>query len=94
MVEEAMNHAAHLRLSVYAHDLNHRIKLRDEWRTRHPDERTALFILDSIAHERGEPTSGETTFNPDDPMPTTSDVITAERFADIINLLLSISTND
>jgi hypothetical protein len=89
-----MNHAAHLRLSVYAHDLNHRIKLRDEWRSRHPDQRSALYILDSIAHERGEPISGATTFNPDDPMPTTSDVITAERFADIINLLLSITTND
>ena len=89
-----MNYAAHMRLSVYAHDLNHRIKLRDEWRERHPDERTALYILDCIAHDNGEPISGDTTFNPDDPMPSTSDVITAERFADIINLLLSISNND
>ena len=89
-----MNHAARVRLSVYAEDLNHRMQKRNEWRERHPDERSALYILDCIAHDRGEPTSGETTFNPDDPMPSTSDVITAERFADIINLLLSISTND
>ena len=89
-----MSDAARVRLSIYAHDLNHRLQMRNEWRERHPDERTALYILDSIAHDNDEPISGETTFNPDDPMPSTSDVITAERFADIINLLLSISNND
>lgn len=89
-----MNQQAFVRLSIYAQDLNHRMQMRNEWRERHPDERTAMYILDCIAHENGEPISGDTTFNADDPMPSTSDVITAERFADIINLLLSISNND
>ena len=89
-----MSEAARQRLTDYAQSLNHRLRLKQEWILRHPDYQSGAYILDCINHDKGEPISGTTTFNADDPQPNTSDVITAERFADILNLLLSISTND
>lgn len=89
-----MSEAARQRLTDYVQGLNHRLRLKQEWQLRHPDHKSSAFILDSMSHDKGELISGTTTFNPDDPEPATNDVITAERFADIINLLLSINNND
>ena len=75
---------AYEKLRAYRLDLGARLQHRDEWKQRHPDWASARFEADRIAHDyrvsenaTWEP-SGESTFDPNDREPNTSDRVSAE----------------
>ena len=75
---------AYEKIRTYRLDLGARLQHRDEWKQRHPDGYSAWYDADRIAYERDvtddapwEP-SGNSTFDPNDPEPNTSDRVSAE----------------
>jgi hypothetical protein len=79
------------RLTEYVNDLTARLKAKAEWIERHPDHESEQFEIDADLHDRfgHQPTAYESTFNPDDPLPNTSDTLTAQRFNDLCIVALS-----
>lgn len=79
---------AHKMMSDYAKDLNSRLVAQQEWIGRHPDYRTFAYLEDVRNYEENQVLSFDSTFNPADPMPQTSDMLTAEKFLSVIMLAL------
>jgi hypothetical protein len=82
------------RLTEYVNDLTARLKAKAEWIERHPDHESEQFEIDADLHDRYQSighrkSSFESTFNPDDPLPNTSDTLTAQRFNDLCIVALS-----
>ena len=93
------------RLTEYVNDLTARLKAKAEWIERHPDHESEQFQIDADHWDQPGKTHRETlairltaewkmhrfksTFNPHDPVPTTSDVLTAQRFNDLCIVALS-----
>lgn len=79
------------RLAQYVNDLTARLEAKAAWIERHPDHESEQFAIDADLYDRFglEPKRYQSTFNPDDPVPTTSDVLTAERFNDLCIVALS-----
>lgn len=79
-------------LRNYVDDLGARISQKVEWAKRHPDHTTKQYQLDEMAFYDADPglapESFTSTFDPDDPMPSASDIITHERFFALMNIAL------
>ena len=87
------------RLAEYVNGLTARLNARAEWVERHADHESEQFAIEADLHDRfgHQPTAYESTFNPDDTEPQTSDVLTAQRFNDLCVVALSalfIATGD
>ena len=80
------------RLAQYVNDLTARLEAKAAWIERHPDHESEQFQIDSefdCAPFDSQNVVFKSTFNPDDPVPTTSDVLTAQRFNDLCIVALS-----
>ena len=87
------------RLKTYVNDLGLRIKLKEEWDSRHPDRNETQFELDADHHERygGKgfiEAPYASTFDPTDIEPNTSDIVTAQSFFDIAYAALTALKNN
>lgn len=83
---------AYSRIKTYCEDLSTRIRLVDEWKLRHPDYKTRQFEIDHRAWYKSEDDTEltfESSFDPNDLMPETSDIITAQRLNDIMLITLA-----
>lgn len=86
------------RIRLYVDDLGARLKAKDEWNQRHPDHESEQYALDedtyfryqSIGHTKS---SFESTYDPNDPSPNTSDLLSAQRFFDVAFIALTALTN-
>jgi len=83
------------RITAYVNDLGARLQARREWIERHPDHESEQFEIDADLHDQfgHQPTAYESTFNPDDPLPNTSDLLSAQRFFDVAFIALTALTN-
>lgn len=91
-IDRATAHASYQELRNYAIDLANRVKLKYEWETRHPDHGTVAYMRDTREFdETGQfwMPSGASTFDPNDPMPHTNDVLTVQRFIDLMLVTLA-----
>jgi hypothetical protein len=79
---------AHKIMGEYVPDLNSRLVAQEEWITRHPDYRTFAYMDDERNYEENGILSFESTFNPADPMPSVSDMLTAKIFLAVMMLAL------
>lgn len=79
------------RLAQYVNDLTARLEAKAAWIERHPDHESEQFQIDSDLYYRfgSQPFAFKSTFDPDDHVPTTSDVLTAQRFNDLCVVALS-----
>ena len=77
------------RLRKYCDDLTFRVLARDEWRKRHPDWDTQLFRSEYWAWLEKGMKKFDSSFDPDDLEPQTSDVLTAENFLALITVALT-----
>jgi hypothetical protein len=79
------------RLAQYVNDLTARLEAKAGWIERHPDHESEQFEIDAGLYYRfGErPFAFKSTFDPDDPIPTTIDVLTSQRFNDLCVVALS-----
>lgn len=79
-------------LRDYVDDLGTRISQKVEWAKRHPDHTTEQYQLDECGYYDADPGSAPrsfmSTFDPDDPSPQVSDIITHERFFALMNIAL------
>lgn len=79
-------------LRDYVDDLGARMSQKVEWTKRHPDHTTKQYQLDEnsywLAEDGLTPRSFASSFDPNDPMPQTSDIITHERFFALMNIAL------
>lgn len=86
-----MSHAAYLELSAYLDDLKGRVEAQKAWRRRHLDAGTPAYEDDHDAYLES-PISwkpGRSTFDPTDPMPSTSDVFTVDRFITLLTVAVT-----
>ncbi len=79
----------YIRLRSYCDDLTSRVLARDEWRKRHPDWDTDLFNSEHWAWREKGMKKFETSFDPDDWEPQTSDILTVDNFLAIITVALA-----
>jgi hypothetical protein len=79
------------RLAQYVNDLTARLEAKAAWIERHPDHESEPFQIDSDIYDRqgSQRFRFRSTFDPNDPVPTTSDVLTAQRFNDLCVVALS-----
>lgn len=78
------------RLKAYANDLDQRLKQEADWKQRHPDHNTEEYETDWENWEN-DPEGQHTyksTFDPNDPCVSTSDVLSAQRFNDLIQVAI------
>jgi len=86
------------RIKAYVNDLGARLQARQEWNERHTDHESEQYALDeetyfryqSIGHTK---TSFESSYDPNDPAPNTSDLLSAQRFFDVAFIALTALTN-
>lgn len=79
---------AYASISNYCADLNSRLEAQKEWVVRHPDYMTFAYRDDEKNYEEHGIMNYESTFDPADPMPSTSDMLTAEKFLSVMMLAL------
>ena len=79
---------AHKRVRTHVDSLLPRMLAQKEWIKRHPDYRTFAYLDDERNYEENSILSFESTFDPADPMPSTSDILTAELFLSVMMLAL------
>jgi hypothetical protein len=79
---------AHDIVGKYAPDLNSRFVAQAEWVERHPDYMTFAYRDDERNYEENQILSFESTFDPNDPMPSVSDMLTAKMFLALMMLAL------
>jgi len=91
MTDSRPNSAAYHDLRTYADDLLNRIAMRRAWVERHPDHATEEYNADFLSWQMGGEywKSGISTFDPNDPEPRTADLLTAERFTDLMLVALA-----
>lgn len=87
-----MSNQAYTNLKTYCDDLTERLRLVEEWKIRHPDWDTQLFRRDEsnwyMAKDDEEPTF-KSSFDPNDLRPHTADLLTAERWNDLMQVALA-----
>lgn len=82
------------RMRGYVADLGARLQARQEWTERHPDHKSPQFTADedtyfkfqAIGHTAPPATS---TFDPNDPTPNTSDLLSAQIFFDVAYIAIT-----
>jgi hypothetical protein len=82
------------RIRQYVADLGARLQARQEWTDRHPDHESPQFTADedtyfryqSIGHTKS---SFESSYDPNDPTPNTSDLLSAQRFFDVAYIAIT-----
>jgi hypothetical protein len=82
------------RMRVYVADLGARLQARQEWTARHPDHNSPQFTADedtyfkyqAIGHTKS---TFESTFDPNDPTPNTSDLLSAQIFFDVAYIAIT-----
>jgi hypothetical protein len=79
---------AHNIVGAYAPDLNSRFIAQAKWIERHPDYKTFAYLDDERNYEENSILSFESSFDPFDPMPSVSDMLTAKMFLAIMMLAL------
>lgn len=88
-----MNNQAYLNIKEYCDDLTERLRLVEEWKLRHPDWDTQLFRRDESdwykALDLYEGLTFKSSFDPNDLRPHTSDLLTAERWNDLMRVALA-----
>lgn len=87
-----MNNQAYLNIKEYCDDLTERLRLVEEWKLRHPDWDTQPFLRDESNWIRADDDAEltfETSFDPNDLRPNTSDLLTSERWNDLMLVALS-----
>ena len=87
-----MNNQAYLNIKEYCDDLTERLRLVEEWKLRHPDWNTQPFLRDESNWIRADDDAQltfETSFDPNDLRPHTADLLTAERWNDLMQVALS-----
>ena len=87
-----MNNQAYLNIKTYCDDLTERLRLVEEWKVRHPDWDTQPFRRDESNWIRADDDAEltfETSFDPNDLRPQTSDLLTSERWNDLMLVALS-----
>lgn len=72
----------------YVPDLSARFVAQEKWIVRHPDYKTFAYLDDSENYEQNGILSFDSTFDPFDPMPSTSDMLTAKMFLAVMTLAL------
>ena len=90
--------ASTARIKAYVDDLGERLHAREQWNERHPDHESEQYALDedtyfryqSIGHTKS---SFESSYDPNDPAPNTSDLLSAQRFFDVAFIALTALTN-
>ena len=84
------------RLKSYSDDLSERLRLRDEWKLRHPDHDSKQYRQDQRTWCDDNETEGnpekeynfQSTFDPNDYEPDVYDTISAQRFNDLMLVAL------
>jgi len=73
-------------IRAYLDDITARMIAQRAWNTRHPDALDAEFAADEDAYYDDPSTwaAGRSTFDPNDPIPNTADVLTVERFISLV----------
>jgi hypothetical protein len=87
-----MNKQAYFNIKEYCDDLTERLRLVEEWKLRHPDWNTQPFLRDESNWIRADDDAEltfETSFDPNDLRPNTSDLLTSERWNDLMLVALS-----
>jgi hypothetical protein len=88
-----MNNQAYLNIKKYCDDLTERLRLVEEWKLRHPDWDTQPFRRDESdwykALDLYEGLTFKSSFDPNDLRPHTSDLLTAERWNDLMRVALA-----
>jgi hypothetical protein len=87
-----MNNQAYFNIKTYCDDLTERLRLVEEWKLRHPDWNTQPFLRDESNWIRADDDAEltfETSFDPNDLRPNTSDLLTSERWNDLMLVALS-----
>jgi hypothetical protein len=86
--------SAYADIRSYLDDLTNRQRLREAWLERHPDHdsNSGEYMGDSWQHTlnpTGWKPSGRSTFDPNDPEPQVSDILTSQRFANLMRVAVS-----
>lgn len=81
-------------IRAYHADLGRRVEAREQWRKRHPDYRSDLYQQEmdmywALAPEEREAMARLSTFDPSDPAPQTSDLLTSELLVRLMGLALA-----
>jgi hypothetical protein len=87
-----MSNQAYFNIKEYCDDLTERLRLVEEWKLRHPDWNTQPFLRDEsnwIRADDDAESTFETSFDPNDLRPNTSDLLTSERWNDLMLVALS-----
>jgi hypothetical protein len=82
------------RIRKYVADLGARLQARQDWTDRHPDHKSPQFEADedtyfkyqAIGHTKS---TFESTFDPNDPTPNTSDLLSAQIFFDVAYIAIT-----
>lgn len=87
--------ASTARIKAYVDDLGARLHAREQWNERHPDHESEQYEIDSDLYYRfgPQPFAFKSTFDPDDPAPNTSDLLSAQRFFDVAIIAVTALTN-
>ena len=83
---------AYERIRTYVDSLTSRLELKKQWLERHPDWGLFAFERDMCEWEKQQDAwipSGNSTFDPNDLMPSTHDVISAELFEALLLVAVS-----
>lgn len=82
-------------LRSYVDSLRDRLLAKEDWKQRHPDWESIAFAKDETAFYDGNFSHDlkMSSFDPNDLMPHTSDVITAELFAALATVALTAYEN-
>jgi len=86
-------------IRAYLDDLNARMNAQQWWLARHPDTDTDEYEADYDRYldNPSSWTAGVSTFDPTDPMPNTADVLSVQRFIDLMTVAVTAyerSTNE
>ena len=88
-----MSNQAYFNIKTYCDDLTERLRLVEEWKLRHPDWDTQPFRRDESDWYRAldlyEGLTFKSSFDPNDLRPHTSDLLTSERWNDLMLVALS-----
>jgi hypothetical protein len=82
------------RIRRYVADLGTRLQARQEWNERHADHESPQYETDEETYFRYQAightkSTFESTFDPNDPAPNTSDLLSAQRFFDVAYIAIT-----